>query len=184
MACMESKEGGSTRELEIRVQAGNPICFLNTDTERKCYHWKAKLDFALGCLTIWSLIHLFSNCLKTFTNFLFHKLFTAILLFIRGFPLCSFPFILYHLGYRSVKRTWKYKVKTRQKHSYRLLSPEQTWSPPSPRRWNDILSRPGREGGSAVMAMTLRGGAVPWVPTVGDHKLKSRPCSGGLKGTC
>lgn len=34
------------------------------------------------------------------------------------------------------------------------------------------------------MAMTLRGGAVPSVPTVGDHKLKSRPCSDGLEGTC
>lgn len=35
-----------------------------------------------------------------------------------------------------------------------------------------------------VIAMTLRGGAVPWVPTVGDHKLKSRPCSDGLERLC
>lgn len=33
---------------EIHVQTGSPIHFSNTDTERKCYHWKAKLVFALG----------------------------------------------------------------------------------------------------------------------------------------
>lgn len=79
-----------------------------------------------------SLIHLFSNCLKTFTNFLFHKLFAAVLFF-RGSSLCSFPFVLYRLGHRSVKRTWT-RGEARQTQLQTVKVPSRPGSPPAPRR--------------------------------------------------
>lgn len=112
-----------------------------------------------------SLIHLFSNCLKTFTNFLFHKLFAAVLFF-RGSSLCSFPFVLYRLGHRSVKRTWT-QGEARQTQLQTVKVPSRPGSTPAPRR-NDVRREHWESGRHRdLMARTWRGGQWAGCPPGG-----------------
>lgn len=177
--CAESRGRAAKAALETRGQARRPPRSLATGTERKYGNRRAGRAFALGSFKTRSLIHLFSNCLKTFTNFLFHKLFAAILLFFRGLSLGSFPFVLSRLGRRSVERTWRDKARARQKRSCRLGECPADEGPPRPQTPSATHARPGTEGGTAVGARTLRGGAVAGHPRRGTPQVRARPCSDG-----
>lgn len=171
--CAESRGRAAKAALETRGQARRPPRSLATGTERKYGNRRAGRAFALGSFKTRSLIHLFSNCLKTFTNFLFHKLFAAILLFFRGLSLGSFPFVLSRLGRRSVERTWRDKARARQKRSCRLGECPADEGPPRPQTLSATHARPGTEGGTAVGLGLC--GVGRWPGTHGGGPPRSEP---------